>query len=211
LGHLIKTKSKYNRYRWNEMKKIKDRMILGVIGGVAGNIFKLVIDGYFKKKKIAEIDGPERAAGMLVPPHTVTTKEGRIVGYLADGAVASLLGVSLVYLFSLTGKNRGVLKGAATGQAMWTFIYGVLGTMGATKVTPVSPKTVLTEYLAHTAYGIVTASTILAIGDERLFNGNIPLFPGTVKIKQNEPTHNETNLAQDQQLIKSSIHKVKGI
>lgn len=173
------------------MKKIKDRMLLGVIGGVAGNLVKLSLGYYFKKKKLAEIDGPERAAGMLVPPHTIFTKEGKIVGYLADGAVGSLLGVSMVYLLSITGKNQGVLKGAATGQAMWTFLYGVLGTLGATKVNAATPKTVLSEYISHTAYGLVTACVVLGLGEKGLFDGTIPLYAGCTKVQVSKDEKND--------------------
>ncbi len=128
------------------MIKIKDRMILGVVAGLGANAVKLAISSVFQKLNWSEIGGPERAAGMLIPPHLLLKNLGKLVGYLADAAVAGLIGSVSVYAFSFFGKDKAVLKGALAGQATWTFLYGVLGTMGATKVAPVGPKTVLTEF-----------------------------------------------------------------
>jgi len=75
------------------MAKIKDRLILGAVVGLGGNLIKLVIGKAAMRLKIAEIDGPERASGMLIPPHKIATTEGKIVGYAADSIIAGILGV----------------------------------------------------------------------------------------------------------------------
>lgn len=157
------------------MLKIKDRLILGVISGTTGNLVKNGIGLISKYLKIAEISGPDRAAGILVPPHTLAKTSGKIVGYAADSVIGGLLGVMTVYALGITGKNKAVLKGALTGQASWTVLYGVLGTLGATKITAVNPNTVISEFIGHTFYGIVTAYIATRLGDKGLYNGIIPI------------------------------------
>ncbi|MEW6727171.1 hypothetical protein ACP3TJ_04015 [Desulforudis sp. 1088] len=166
------------------MRKISDGLLLGVLAGLGGSIVKLSIGYFAKKLGWAEIDGPQRAAGMLVPPHKIADPRGKFVGWLADGIIGAMLGVVTVYALSVSGKDKAVFKGALAGQVMWTALYGVLATMGATKVKPVSPKTVLSEFIGHTAYGAVTAALVTNLGDEGLFTGEIPISAGSIKQAQ---------------------------
>ncbi len=112
---------------------------------------------------------------MLVPAHKVAEPGGKAVGWLADALIAGLAGVGLTYLLSITGKKHAIVKGALTGEAMWTTMYGVLGTVGATTINPISPKTVLTNFLSHSAYGALGAALVAHLGDPGLFDGSIPL------------------------------------
>ncbi|MEW6424536.1 MAG: hypothetical protein AB1523_07275 [Bacillota bacterium] len=168
------------------MPKIKDRMILGVIAGLGGNAAKLLICALLKRAKWVESMGPERAAGMLVSPHRVTQPEGRVVGFLADGVIACMLGIATVYALSIMGKDKAVIKGAIAGKMMWTTLYGMLGNLGATKIEPVSPKTVLSEFLGHTAFGVLTACLAAGLGDPGLFDGRIPLGASSFFISKKE-------------------------
>ena len=102
-----------------------------------GNLIKLAISIAAKKMNLAELDGSQIAAGMLVPGHKIATSKGKIIGYIADATIAGILGTVTVYVLSVTGKDKAMLKGTLSGQAAWTGLYGVLGTMGATKVGPV--------------------------------------------------------------------------
>lgn len=157
------------------MPKIRDRLILGVISGLTGNVPKLGLVELARRRGWAEVTGPTKAAGMLVSRKRLSTAEGRVVGYIADGIIAALLGVASVYLLSVTGRDKAALKGAISGQVIWSALYGVLSTMGATTAHPTSPRTVLTEFVAHTAYGATTASVATLLGDPALFTGGIPL------------------------------------
>lgn len=112
---------------------------------------------------------------MLVPPHSIADPKGRLIGYMADSAIASLLGIASVYALSVTGSDKAVLKGAFAGQSMWTLLYGVMGTLGATKVAPVSPQTVMAELVGHTVFGATVALIATALGDPMLFTGGTPL------------------------------------
>ena len=173
------------------MAKIKDRVLLGFAAGLGANTLKLSLGLIFKKLKWADIDGPVRAAGMLIPPHTVAKKSGKLVGYLADSAIASLIGIGAVYSLSVTGKDKSAFKGAMFGQAAWTFLYGALGTMGATKINPVSPGTVLSEFASHTAYGALVTTLATKLGDSSLFDGSNPICISPIKLQQTNQTNDK--------------------
>lgn len=166
------------------MAKIRDRILLGLVAGLAGNAAKNAVGHIFVKRNIAEYGGPARAAGMLVPAHKIMTPSGRIVGWIADTAIGGMLGVATVYVLSFTGKDKAILKSLVTvGSGAWTALYGVLGTMGATKVRLPGPGTVLVEFLTHTVYGAVAGGVAAYLGDEDLFNGKIPWSASSVKIQ----------------------------
>ncbi len=80
------------------MAKIRDRVLLGLISGLAGAMAKNALSEILIRNNIAEYGGPNRAAGMLVPAHKITTPRGRIVGWIADTAISGMLGVVSVYL-----------------------------------------------------------------------------------------------------------------
>ncbi|MEW6182574.1 MAG: hypothetical protein AB1500_05270 [Bacillota bacterium] len=164
--------------------RIKDRLILGAVTGLLGNIPKLALIAIAKRFNWAIMDGPGKAAGMLVPAHRIATPQGRLVGYLADATIAALLGVTTVYVLSATGKDRAVLKGALGGQAGWTGLYGVLTTMGATKVQAIGPRTVLAEFVAHTVFGAVAGWAAVKLGDEGLFTGRVPLSAAPYRVQE---------------------------
>lgn len=152
------------------MQKIKDRMIVGILAGLGANVVKNFLGLTAMKFGLAEIDGPHRAAGLLVPPHKIADPKGKLVGFIADSVMAGTLGVLTLSGLSMFGKKHAVIKGGLAGAGMWTILYGALGTMGATKVNPVSPSTVLAEFVEHTAFGAVTATLITQMGDESIFN-----------------------------------------
>lgn len=156
------------------MRRINDRLILGVLAGVLGNLPKAAVELAGKMTGWAESDCPDRAAGMLVPRRQVHSKKGRIIGRVADMVMAAMLGVATTYALSATGKDKAVLKGVVLGQTMWTMLYGVLGTLGTTRVRTVQPRTALTELVGHTVYGAATAGLAVALGDPGLFTGKIP-------------------------------------
>ncbi|MBS3885636.1 MAG: hypothetical protein KGZ41_08035 [Dethiobacter sp.] len=149
--------------------KIKDRLILGIVCGLAGNVAKMSLMSLAKKRNWAEITGPEKSAGMLLPAHRAYSPSGKIVGTVADNVVATMLGVGTVYMLTFTGKDKALLKGFAFGEATWVSFYGVLSTMGATLVGPLSPKTVLCEMVGHAVFGAAATLTATTLGDPALF------------------------------------------
>ena len=112
---------------------------------------------WFRRIK-SQLQGGESWGGLLTPPS------------------AECLVLHRSMLYPLRGKApfKGALIGGVTA---WTALYGALGRMGVTQVQDPEPKTVLSEFLAHAVYGAVTATIATTLGDEGLFNGQIPWSP----------------------------------
>jgi len=166
------------------VKKIRDRLQLGVVAGLTGVVVKDLVGGLLSRAGWAEERGPQRAAGMLLPAYKIYTPLGRLAGWLADAAVGSLLGIASVYTLSFTGKDRAALKGLTTGALAWVGLYGVMGNIGATTVRPVQPKTVISEFINHAVYGVVTTATAAYLGDEQLFEGGIPWSASSIRMEE---------------------------
>ncbi len=167
------------------MRKISDKMILGVVAGLGANTIKNIIGLGAMRLELAELNGPHRAAGMLVPPHKLADPKGKFVGFLADTVIGGTLGVVTLSGLKIFGKKHATLKGGLAGAGMWTMLYGILGTIGATKVNPISPSTVLTEFVTHTVYGAAAATLITKLADQSVFekgsqNVSQRSEPGTV-------------------------------
>lgn len=177
--------------------KIKDRLMLGFLAGIGGNLVKRNIMKAACYLKWAEFDGPEKAAGLLLPAWKVSTPRGRIIGNICDFTIASLFGTVGVYLLSLTGKDHAVIKGGFFGEAAWSFTYGALGKMGLSSVRISSPKTTLSQCAAHMAYGMTAAWLITTFGDDGLFTGKIPLTSANLKQLGQKPYTGRENHQED--------------
>lgn len=55
--------------------------------------------------------------------------------------------------------------------------------MGATRLFPKHPKTVVIQFWGHLGYGITTALVATKLGEEGLFNGEIPM---TIQAKEKQ-------------------------
>jgi hypothetical protein len=167
--------------------KIKDRLLLGLVAGLGANIPKLLLGRAAMKMKMAEMNGPEIAAGIFVPGHQLTTIPGKVIGYIADATISGILGATTVYALSFTGKNSYVLKGAVMGQIMWQGLYVILGSFGGSQVKPGTPKTILAEFVNHTVFGITAATIAANLGDEALFSGKLPMSASAPSQDQQQP------------------------
>ena len=165
------------------MKKIKDRLLLGVVVGLGSNIVKNSLNLGWGLIGWSDLGSQQRATGMFLPRDKMASRKGKVVGYLADQTVACLIGCATVGVFSCTGKNKPVFRGSSLGATAWLMLYGVLGTFGATKINSKSPNTMLAEFASHLAFGATSGYLIDTIGDDDLFNGKIPM--------ENSPTRVE--------------------
>lgn len=144
------------------MRKIKDPVILGIVAGLAGNLLKNIGNTVNIKLGITQTSYPRISGGIFMKQKQVENIYGKTAGWIADTVIAGGLGIGLVYLLKLTGKDRALIKGALYGQTAWTALFGVAGKLGATNIYPTDPKTVLSGYMNHNLYGIGAALTATA-------------------------------------------------
>lgn len=158
------------------MKKIKDRIILGIISGLIGNLSKqLVSKTIIKLFKFGNRDGIKIAAGIFLPKRKVIKNsiKTRIIGVVADNCIGSILGVVTTYLLGLTGKDNYRVKGIANGHFFWVTLYGFLSRMGATSAYPMSEDENIIGFINHTVYGWITSEAAVRLGDSSLFKPHL--------------------------------------
>lgn len=152
------------------MFKIKDRVTLGVIAGLAGNLVKSLIDEVSTKKKISQRSFRGTAAGAWVSKKESTSTNGQILGGLLDFGMGSLGGVGTVYFLSITGKDHLVTKGLLSGISMGSLITFVLAAVPTNKAKPKDAASNLSYLISHAAFGLVTTFVAAKLGDPLLYN-----------------------------------------
>ncbi len=158
-----------------KMFKIGDKLLLGAVSGLIGNIPKVLICDYFARKGWVEISCPERSAKLLVRPKEVNTPKGKLVGYITDSIMSSLLGIFFTYGLSISGKKNAVLKGAYAGLPSYIFLSALTAFVGkfeGDKETRLSPGTVLNKFMFASIHGAVTCYVASKLGKPELFADN---------------------------------------
>lgn len=171
------------------MFKIKDRILLGVVAGLAGNAIKMAIDEVSVKKKISQRSFRETAAGVWVSKKSEATNiKGQILGGLLDFGMGILGGISMVHLLSKTGRDHITIKGITSGITMGSFITFVLGTLPQNQVRPKDAASNLSYMASHAAFGLVTTAVAAKLGHPSLFDTK----PQNNYLEPSEPTTEQT-------------------
>ncbi len=151
---------------------VRDRVLLGIIAGVIGNIAKDASDTTLNTLGIAKGNYGQLATAPLTGERYKKTRIGLVVGYLADFILAAGLGVPIIYLLSHTGKDYAKIKGAGVGLAEWLLVIGLLGSLTpeGRKVFPLGPQSALASAWHHILYGATTATVATRLGAPELFS-----------------------------------------
>ena len=169
------------------MFKIKDRVTLGLVAGLAGNLVKTLIDEVSTKKKISQRSFRGTAAGAWVSKKESTSRNGQILGGLLDFGMGSMGGVGTVYLLSATGKDHLVTKGVLTGISMGSLITFALAAVPSNKAKPKDAASNLSYLVSQAAYGVVTTFVAAKLGDQSLYD-----------VKPQNNYHDQTNKTSEQ-------------
>lgn len=153
------------------MLKIKDRILLGVIAGLAGNTVKTIIDEISLKQKISQRSFRNTAAGVWVTKKSeVTNINGQILGGLLDFGMATLGGIGTVYMLTKTGRDHIITKGLISGIGMGSSINFVLGTLPQNQIRPKDAASNLSYMLSHAVYGLITTFVVAKLGHPSLYS-----------------------------------------
>jgi len=150
--------------------KIKDRVLLGIIAGLTGNLFKTIIDEVSVKKKISQRSFRETAAGVWVNKSEASTLKGQFLGGLFDFGMGSLGGIGIVHLLSKTGRDHIITKGILSGITMGSAITSLLSVIPQNKAKPKDAASNLSYMLSHAVYGIITTAIVSKAGHSSLFD-----------------------------------------
>lgn len=154
------------------MRKIHDKIILGLVVGLLANIPKTISCTSFNKSGITKRKCSDLAASMFIPTRKVFTPKGELFGFLCDFVVAAFDGIFLVYLLFCTGKvtkDKAMIKGLLSGLLIFGIFRGVLAKMGTGKAYPKDLLSNMVMGMNSSIWGITAGLLALKFGHEDLF------------------------------------------
>jgi hypothetical protein len=151
--------------------KIRDRFLLGLISGTAGNVIKTAVDELLLRLRLSQRSFHATAAGVWVDKKTEADSFlGHLLGSVLDFGVASFGGVATVYLLSNTGRDHLAAKGLTTGIIYGSCITIALSALPQNKVSPKNANSILAYMLSHAVYGIAATVVAANLGHPSLFD-----------------------------------------
>lgn len=150
------------------MKKIKDRILLGAITGIAVSAPLQIVDALIHWRKITDVSYGYSASRLFLKKKESKTPGGKAVSSIVNFINAALTATSIAYILSITGKDNAIVKGAGAGALMWVGLNGILSTaiLGTKSKKPATP---LSAFTLHLLLGALCSYVIIKTGDERLF------------------------------------------
>lgn len=91
-----------------------------------------------------------------------------IIGFLADIAVAALLGILFFYTLRLTGKEHAHLKAVFAGIFIWVGITGLSTRTGISRIDFTDPSTILSFLATDVLFAQLLTYFILYFGKDYL-------------------------------------------
>jgi hypothetical protein len=153
------------------MKKINDRIFLGIISGFVGWVAFALTDVFLSKKKISKRPYPTIAAGILVSSRREAEKwTGQFLGTLLDIGICMVGGVSVVKMLTTFGRDKLVPKGLFFGVTFGGVLTALLNKLSNKKVIPNDALSNILYIVSHAVFGLVSTFTASKLGDDSLFD-----------------------------------------
>lgn len=153
------------------MKKINDRIYLGMISGTAGLVILTLIDVISSQMGISQRAYRTTAAGVWVSSRRQAEKwQGQLLGVMMTIGLSMVGGVLGVKLLISYGRDKLVPKGLFLGVTFGSIVTGILSGFPSNKVRPKDAVSNLSYLLSHAAFGLVSIFTAAKIGDKSLFD-----------------------------------------
>lgn len=175
------------------MKKIKDRMTLGIVSGLIGTILKTASDEVFLRANISKRSFRETASGVWVSSRRQAKNSyGQLLGAIMDLGLGMTGAVAQVQILSKTGKNNLFTKGAFFGVTFGATITAMLSGFNTNKIKPKDSKSNLSYVISNAVFGVAATYSAALLGDESLWdappanNYTQPTTPTTAEMEQKE-------------------------
>ncbi|WP_088188363.1 hypothetical protein [Desulfosporosinus sp. FKA] len=153
------------------MKKINDRILLGMLSGIVGLIALMVTDNISSKAKISQRSFATTAAGVWVSSRRQAEKwQGQLLGTLMTIGLCMVGGISAVKLLTTYGRDKLVAKGIFLGVTFGSVITATLSGLAHNKVKPKDANSNLSYLVSHALFGLATVLTAAKAGDDSLFD-----------------------------------------
>lgn len=154
------------------MRKIKDRIFLGIITGIIAGVPGRLLNAWEHNNGQTDIKYGHMASSLFIPKEKTNTTEGKIIGSITNHINISLTGVLVTYLLSATGRDKAIIKGLGVSSVAWLAIYGLSSRLGVTAKNkkPLSP---ILSFIDHLTLGGLSGLIVSKLGDDALFPDNI--------------------------------------
>ena len=153
------------------MKKIKDRMTLGIVSGLFGTILKIASDEVFLRMKISKRSFRETASGVWVSSRRqAKNPSGQLLGTIMDLGLGMMGSIAQIQILSKTGKDNLLTKGTFFGITFGATITAMLSGFNTNKVKPKDSKSNLSYLISNTIFGLATTYSAALLGDESLWD-----------------------------------------
>ncbi len=182
--------------------KIKDRYILGIVAGMAGNAVKMAVDEVSLRLKVSQRSFRATAAGVWVDKKKQADSPlGQVLGGFLDFGFASIGGIATVFLLTKTGRDHLIIKGLTSGVAIGSITTSSLSAFPANKVSPKDAASNLSYMLSHVVYGLVTTGLAAYLGHPSIYDTepmndylppSVPTTEETIQAKESsgqQPVH----------------------
>jgi len=151
--------------------KIEDTVALGSVAAFAAATAQMVMDlisHYFIFQ--GKYMGYQISAGVYLHPQLTNDPLGVALGVIVWFFQAAMLGIILVYVLKITGRDFWWLKGLIVSNGiMFVWIYGFLLTLGARRIVPFDMRTNWTVLTSNIVFGLLTSYLIIRWGSEKVF------------------------------------------
>lgn len=155
------------------MIKIRDRVLLAVVAGLAGDLAKTAVDEASLRLHISQRPYRIAATGpWLNNRKEASSLAGNIFGAMQDLGTSMLGSLGIINLLSRYGREHLVLKGLLSGISIGVLINFLIGAFPKNDII-ISPKDAasnLSYIVSHGVYGVVAAATASLLGDPSLYD-----------------------------------------
>lgn len=152
------------------MRRIGDKVTLGLVAGVGGCIVALPLDYWLSKCGLSRIPWIERATGVTVSKASHGQVDARVLGVLTSLAMGGICSVGQVYMYAVTGKDSRYLKATGYGFLTWMGVHGlgsrITGAFGP-KDSPARASAL--SLFTNLAHSFLSAKIIEVLGDESVY------------------------------------------
>jgi len=153
------------------MKKINDRIVLGMISGTFGFLALTLVDVISSKMKISQRSYRTTAAGVWVSSRRQAEKwPGQALGVMLNIGSSMVGGVLAVKMLTKYGRDKLVPKGIFFGAVFGSTITAILSGLSNSKVKPKDAWSNLSYMVSHFAFGLATIFTAAKLGEDSLFD-----------------------------------------
>lgn len=151
-------------------QKIKDSIVLGLIGGLAGTIVMDLSNFFLWRTNKTEGLYGHLAGSMIMRSFRTNQTKNFLLGQIFHTFTGAILGIPFVYLLKKTGKDHHLIKGLLSGGLSWGILYDFGQKIGLFYSKAHLTKTHYSSLFNNFLFGITMAHTVYSLADSSVFS-----------------------------------------